>query len=226
MIEALSFGCPVILLGGGDCDLSLLRRMTAQGWPLVAADGGANRLLDTEINPAAIIGDLDSLQQRSRWESVCPVIQIEEQNTTDFEKCLYQCKAPLFVALGFTGKRFDHTLAALHVLHRYVDSRIVALVSDTDVVVVIRGALYLELPKGIRLSVYPMERVEFSGSTGLLYPLDNLVMQQGQSIGCSNSTNDNAVSIVPLDRGTYSVIVPVAEFNSMTRALIQRGQSG
>ena len=46
-------------------------------------------------------------------------MQIAEQETTDFEKAIYSTRAPVTVALGMTGKRFDHTLAALDAVTRY-----------------------------------------------------------------------------------------------------------
>ncbi len=222
-IHSLTYSQPVVLLGGGDCDLALLRQITARRWPLVAADGGANRLFNTDIPLAAIVGDLDSLRKREEWESVCQVLHVLEQDTTDFEKCLYHCRAPLFVAFGFTGKRFDHTLAALHALHRYVDSKTVVLVTDTDVITVVRGAIAFEMPPGTRFSVYPMERVSFSSSEGLRYPLNDLVMQQGRLIGCSNSISNTPIGIAPSDRGAYAIIVPLSEFDSMVAALMARG---
>ena len=50
------------------------------------------------------------------------MIQIAEQVTTDFEKALYSTRAPVTVALGMTGKRLDHTLAALDAVSKYAPS--------------------------------------------------------------------------------------------------------
>jgi thiamine pyrophosphokinase len=52
-----------------------------------------------------------------------PVHHLPEQDTTDFEKCLYSVAAPLLLGVGFLGGRADHHLAAMNVLVRYADRR-------------------------------------------------------------------------------------------------------
>ena len=98
---------------------------------------GANHLLNNaalpasnvEIIPDLIIGDLDSLLQRPVWESMTNVVRLAEQDTTDFEKCLYSVSAPLFLAFGFTGNRLDHTLAAVHIAAKYIAEKSIILVA-------------------------------------------------------------------------------------------------
>ena len=91
----------------------LLRDLDASGGHLVAADGGADHIATAGLTPEAIIGDFDSLSQPEDWLGRTRLLRIEEQETTDFEKALYSTYAPVTIALGMTGGRFDHTLAAL-----------------------------------------------------------------------------------------------------------------
>ena len=68
----------------------------------------------------AVIGDLDSLRDIAALERAgVPVHRLEEQETTDLEKCLYSVEAPLFVGLGFLGGRIDHHLAAMNALVKF-----------------------------------------------------------------------------------------------------------
>ncbi|RKF58459.1 thiamine pyrophosphokinase 1 [Erysiphe neolycopersici] len=117
----------------------------------VAADGGADRLYDlnklqfstktstsTTITTAAaasflhldcIVGDLDSLQPKSRayWvKQKVPIIQDPDQNSTDFAKAVYHIrnrqgknsKKPLdIVVLGDLSGRIDHAMSLLHHLY-------------------------------------------------------------------------------------------------------------
>ncbi len=192
-------------------NLAVLRGLLARGWPLVAADGGANSLHDQEVAPAAIIGDMDSLDDPAHWQSRTRLLHVTEQDTTDFEKCLYSINAPGIVALGFTGKRFDHTLAALHSLSVYGREANIMLLAEQDVMWARHGRTRLQLQSGMRFSVYPLTRVGFDSSRGLEYALDGLVLEQGLAIGTSNRVIEPGVEIRTRagDDGLYLLITPL-----------------
>ena len=209
-MEVVKFNRPVLLIGAGDIEWTILSGLIEQGYPLIAVDGGANHLKQKEIVPDLIIGDLDSLADRQYWEAKTSVIEISEQSSTDFEKALYSTEAPLYLAFGFIGKRFDHSLAALHSLVKYNAANQVILVDCVDLMFLATGVTKLSLPKNTRFSIYPVTPVTFKSSTGLLYPLDNLFMKQGLFIGTSNFTNDENVQIIPqnMELDQYLIILP------------------
>jgi len=200
----------------------MLDRLLQRGWPLIAADGGANQLHGGEIVPHAIIGDLDSLQAIEYWQQRCDVVPVQEQDTTDFEKCLYSVDAPLYICAGFTGKRIDHTLAAIHSAHRYVSDKQILLLGSDDILWVRGGNTMLHLEVGTRVSVYPLTTVRFRQSSGLQYPLDGLTMQSGLQIGTSNTSTAENVSIeLAADTaGQYLLILPIEQLHSLLRQLI------
>jgi len=213
MRKIIKFDDPVVLVGGADVDGELLKRYAQL--PIVAADGGANHLRQTSLIPRAIIGDFDSVADPDHWWSLAEVIKIEEQDTTDFEKCLYTVDAPCFIAMGFSGNRLDHTLATLHVMQKFHQSKRVILAGKDDAVCVFCEETELRLPVGTRVSVYPLNRVEFKSSHGLKYPLDGLVMQQGEMIGTSNVSDDSIVQITPDGNGCYALIIPSNQLDAM-----------
>ncbi len=214
----LKFETPVVLVGGAPADVTKLQSLIDNSWPVVAADGGANTLREWGITPAAIIGDLDSLQDIEYWNKQTRVIPITEQDSTDFEKCLYTVQAPLLVAIGFTGKRFDHTLVTLHLMQKYLDKKLLLITAD-DVCFAWRGELRLQLPIGARFSVYPLKSTHFIGSKGLKYPLDDLILEQGQMIGTSNIVSLAEVGLQARPEGIYSVIVSLDYFNTISAQL-------
>ena len=220
--SVFSFSKPVVLLGGGACAYDTLLQLLQLSYPLIAADGGANNLDDVSIVPEMIIGDLDSLKNQSYWESKTQVVELAEQDTTDFEKCLYTVDAPAYIALGFTGKRLDHTLASLHVAAKYSLLKKVVLVGDDDIVLICRKAQQFTLKKGMRFSIYPLEPVSFSGSTGLLYPLNGLTLAPTTMIGTSNEVLDNQVTVETEQDsgGAYAVLLPVAALASVLEQVI------
>jgi len=206
MSEIPKFDDPVILIGGADVDMSLLNRLSHL--PIVAADGGANHLRNTNLLPEMIIGDVDSLQDYEHWQSVTHVKKIAEQDTTDLEKCLYSTDASLYIALGFIGGRLDHTLATLHTVQKYHPRKSVILAGSEDLILIFSASVKLPLPTDTRVSVYPLSQTVFTSSRGLQYPLDGLKMMQGELIGTSNKSSEDSIEI-QAERGVFALILPV-----------------
>lgn len=210
-LPVLNYEQPVLLLGGVEVPLAQLHRELSRGLPLIAVDGGANQLLGSDIIPDAIVGDLDSLQHRENWAKRCKLVAIAEQDTTDFEKCLYSVRAPSYIALGFSGRRLDHTLANLHAMAKRVHSHPVVLVGEYDVVVVCDSDITIDLPQTLRISLVPLTPVTFERSAGLVYPLDGLRLAIGERVGTSNTVSSSPVEIIKAkaDKGLYALMVPL-----------------
>src|SRR5690606_11977509 len=139
------------------------------------------------LKPEAIIGDLDSLDNPLGWLGRTRLLHITEQETTDFEKALYSTRAPVTVALGMTGQRLDHTLAALDAVGRYAARRHIILVDEHDVALALTGRFSFTVAPGERVSVHPLARVTFWRSEGLEYPLDAVTLAPGLRTGTSNA---------------------------------------
>ena len=181
------FDTGVTLIGGGEPGAVSLEQALELAPNLIAADGGANNL--AERKPEAIIGDLDSLQNRESWQAKgVPVFEIDDQDTTDFEKCLEAVEAPFFVALGFLGGRLDHHLAACHALIRFRD-KAVMMIGVEDVCFHCPERLEIDLPAGSRFSLFPMAPVR-AESEGLHWPLDGREFSPGTEIAVSNRVTD------------------------------------
>lgn len=95
---------------------------------LIVTDGGLNHLIGkTTRLPDYLIGDMDSvdpaLLDKLRRNGTTRIIEISEQNTTDFEKTLHFVSSELnlkrIFALNAFGGRIDHTLANLNILIKY-----------------------------------------------------------------------------------------------------------
>lgn len=178
-------------------DATLLQSLHASGAHVIAADSGADECVAAGIVPEAIIGDMDSLDDAAGWAEKTAVFEIAEQQSTDFEKCLYSTKAKVTVVLGVTGKRFDHTLAALDAVARHAAGRHIILVDEQDIALAVCGDFSFAVAAGDRVSVHPLQRVVFAHSEGLLYPLDGLVLAPGERTGTSNSAVEGPFIIVP-----------------------------
>lgn len=171
---------------------------------LVAADGGADRALALGHPPDWVIGDLDSISQPARRTIPSErLLEVAEQDSTDFTKCLQRIDAPLVVAVGFAGLRLDHTLAALTAMVQPGMPRVVMLSSD-DVVFVCPPRLTLPLMPGTRVSLYPMGPASGT-SQGLEWPIDGIAFAPGSRVGTSN----RALGLVTLRiEGPMLVMLP------------------
>lgn len=191
----LSFDGPLLIVGGVQVESARIRALAQRCVGRIGADVGADVLLDAGIVPDAVVGDMDSVRDSGRFPEQTRIVRLSEQLTTDFEKCLYSTSAPVTIAVGMTGGRFDHTLAALHAVARHARHRKIVLMDESDLALGVAGSIALEVGEGARVSIYPLGRTEFAGSEGLLYPLDGLVMEQGKMIGTSNRTTGPVLRI-------------------------------
>jgi thiamine pyrophosphokinase len=193
----LSFDGVLVIVGGGTLDTLLLRELASSGAHLVGADAGGDAIAAAGLQPEAIIGDLDSLSDPAAWDSGVRVLRVAEQDTTDFEKALYSTRAPVTVALGMTGGRFDHTLAALDAVLRHARERHIILVDTHDLALALTGPFSFEVGAGERVSIHPLGPVRFESSSGLAYPLDDLLLAPGVRLGTSNAATDGGFTITP-----------------------------
>lgn len=195
----------VTILGGGEIYPTTLEQALNYAPFLVAADGGANHAFKLDHELTALIGDLDSVDPAivSSLSSE-RVHRISEQETSDFDKCLRSVSAPLILAVGFTGARLDHELAAFSVLVRYAHKPVVFL-GPEDVVFVAPRQFNLSLPVGTRVSLFPMGEVQ-GQSSGLKWPIDGIDFSPEKRIGTSNETVSENVDLTFSNRNMLTFL--------------------
>lgn len=197
------------IVGAGELSDAILAQALDWAPVLVAADGGADSALKYGRMPDSVIGDLDSLSPAAR--AAVPSSRIHhlaEQETTDFDKCLRSVRAPLVLAVGFTGARLDHGLAALAGLVRHgarADAGPVLMLGPEDVTFLCPPHLVLDIGLGTRVSLFPFGPVR-AQSRGLRWPLDGLDFAPWDRIGTSNEASDHKVEISV--RGPMLAILP------------------
>ena len=92
-----SYKQPLTLIGGGEFSPHIFTKCLDIAPKLIAVDSGIKFLDIKKSSPEWIIGDLDSAVNLELWRKKgFNIKKIEEQETTDFEKCLYSFNAPFF----------------------------------------------------------------------------------------------------------------------------------
>ena len=206
----------VTLAGGAPFGAALLAQALRLAPRLVAADGGADRLLRLGLEPEAVIGDGDSLSDVAKARFSDRLHWIAEQETTDFDKALRSIRAPFVLGLGFSGARLDHGLSVLNTLARHPGQRCLIL-SGSDLAFLAPPRLTLRLRPGGRLSLFPLGPVT-GRSTGLRWPINGLRFAPDGRTGTSNQVAEPEVTL-EFDSPRMLVILPRGQLAAALAAL-------
>lgn len=216
-MSRLTGNVPVTLIGGAPLDRADLTDALVFAPTIAAADGGADTALECGVMPQAVWGDFDSISPRAKAEiPPANLHHIAEQDSTDFEKCLSRIDAPLVLAVGFSGARQDHFLAALSTLARRIGPPCILIAGD-DLVTLCPPEIALELPEGTRLSLFPMGPAQ-GRSQGLKWPIQGLDFAPSGRIGTSNeSTGPVRLNI----QGAMLLILPRDQLGTLASSLMR-----
>lgn len=207
----------VTLVGAGPVSARDLARARVRAPVVVAADGGANRLLPFRVQPQAVIGDLDSLSAEARAATPPDRLHLlPDQATTDFDKALRSIEAPFVLALGFAGARIDHGLAVMNTLVRHANRRCLVL-GPKDLAFAAPPELHLRLRPGDPVSLFPLAPVR-GRSEGLEWPIEGLHFAPDGFIGTSNRATGAPVRLAFEGPGMI-VILPRARLDAAITAL-------
>ncbi|MEC7135122.1 MAG: thiamine diphosphokinase [Candidatus Thermoplasmatota archaeon] len=132
---------------------------------IIAADGGADKLLEYEILPDKVIGDFDSISDKAATKLEDWLILNKDIQKTDLEKAVdyaIERGSKKIQIVGWSGGRIDHTLAALGLafipnVELIDDKFIVKVISDLEVISGEKGTLF-------SLIAMPEARVSIDGA--------------------------------------------------------------
>lgn len=173
---------------------------------VVCCDGALNKLLahNPSARPLAVVGDMDSLppEQQNAFRDI--LVAVAEQDDNDLTKAMSWVlrehpEVQDIVILGATGLREDHTVGNLGLLMEYtrlfdLGGRKVSLVSDFGTAFAITGSCDLHLGEGRRFSFFTADNSLKVTSTGLQWPLDDVVFDAWWKASL-NRTTEPVVSL-------------------------------
>ena len=154
---------------------------------VVCCDGALEKLLvhNPSACPMAVIGDMDSLPASLQERYGSLLVKVEEQEDNDLTKAMRWVlrehpEVTDIVILGATGLREDHTIGNLGLLMEYtrlfdLGERRVSAVSDYGTAFAITDSCDLHLGEGRRISFFSADNSLRITSTGLEWPLDDVV---------------------------------------------------
>ncbi len=189
----------ILIITGGRTEEEFLSKLlkTENFTLIIAADSGlvlADRL---KIMPDYIVGDFDSVPEavldRYRNQSTPIKTFPKEKDKTDTQIAIelaLKLTPSSVTIVGATGSRMDHTLANIHLLLLFLQNKVEAFIIDQN------NKLYLKQESffieksaqyGNYVSLLPFgEAIKGLTLKGFYYPLDNVILSAGSSLGISN----------------------------------------
>lgn len=158
---------------------------------LLAADGGANHLARIGLRPAAVIGDLDSINTSTRaWLGEGAMIERPDQDRTDLDKATeYAFKdrdVHGLTVLAAIGGRADHDLGNLGLLARLALGQRFIFEGDAHRTVATCSELKLESVPGETWSFWTYDPAIRVTIDGVRWPIENASLDAGGRPSISN----------------------------------------
>ena len=144
---------------------------------VIAADAGADRLLKYNIMPDAVIGDLDSISDKTSTKLEEWIVSIKYIQKTDLEKAVeyaFKKGAEKIQIIGWSGGRIDHTLGALGLVF---DSRI-SLIDEQFTVEAVKDSKTIEDKENTIFSLIAIPEARIS-VTGARWDLEHEKLSMG-----------------------------------------------
>ena len=159
---------------------------------VVAADAGADRLLKYNIIPDIVIGDLDSISNKTSTKLEEWIVSNKNIQKTDLEKAVdyaFEKGATEIQIVGWSGGRIDHTLAALGLAFNPK----ISLIDEQFTVETVIGSKTIRGSESTLFSLMAMPEARVS-VTGARWELQHEKMKMGgrgihNEIGSSGEVN-------------------------------------
>ncbi|MCX6261005.1 MAG: thiamine diphosphokinase [Bacteroidia bacterium] len=147
---------------------------------IICCDGSTGSLILADLEPEAIVGDLDSLDTGIAERFADRLYKDSEQDTNDLTKAVKWCinkRYKEIVILGATGKREDHTVGNISLLAEYAREINVIMVTDTGTFTPLLKNSVIKCFPGQQVSIFSINPETEVTSKGLKYQLDKLKLQ-------------------------------------------------
>jgi len=164
---------------------------------VICADNGLSRI---HVTPVAVVGDLDSLENRK--DGLNYVVFPKEKDETDGQLALLYAKQAGYDAVtiyGATGGDIGQILGNIGLLKYAKDIKIqtapLARAGAGAVLKLLEGKVSDTAFEGQKISLFPFfGDALVTESRGLYYPLENLLLSAGTNRGLSNVATANEIS--------------------------------
>lgn len=162
-----------VVLNGSFPRKSSLIEMIKNSDFIIATDGAGNTLIDNNVIPNVVIGDLDSFKKDENRKQ--NIIETIDQSKTDFQKALDWCVENNIKSLSIfaiSGKSEDHFLGSLYILNEYSNLINWRAYSDFSIISPSIGEKSFNSFRGQKVSLFTLNDQSIVSSKNLEYELD------------------------------------------------------
>lgn len=196
----------LIVSGGNELNEDKLTSLYEQNDIIIAADSGVEQLLKINKLPDCLVGDLDSISEKSilylKSKGVNTIVYPKEKNKSDTEIAieLILSKKPENITLvSATGSRLDHSLANIFLLKKLSNLNIdTQIIDNNNIIKLIRPEqIVLKDESFDYISIIPisLEGIVIT-LNGFHYNLIREHIEFGSSYGISNELDKDEGHII------------------------------
>ena len=192
-MEKKGFTDTVILADGSFPEHEIPLNILQNASRIICCDGAARSLIESGLEPKAIVGDCDSLTPEICNKYNDRIFKDTEQETNDLTKAVRWCSGRGYnniVILGATGKREDHTLGNISLLAEYTQFINVKMITDTGIFYPVTKSAKFKSTPGQQVSVFSINPETEITTSGLLYPLKKRKLRNWWEATLNEATGD------------------------------------
>ncbi|MBA4312090.1 MAG: thiamine diphosphokinase [Chlorobiaceae bacterium] len=189
----------LIIANGNISNPDFVRGLAKFASQIICADGGANHARELGIKPSLIIGDFDSIlpSTQTYFHDVAQ-IQIDDQYSTDLEKAIQYSIDHSITSIdivGALGTRIDHSTGSLGCFKKFGTRIHIRMLDSEGELTLIRNEVHLDMHKGEKLSLIPLDKCTGISTINLKYNLNNESLELGIHEGISNEAISEKITI-------------------------------
>lgn len=202
----------VLIVSNGDLKDIDLAEYYHDADMVICADGGARHLYNEDLMPDIIVGDLDSIDNKTfedfQEQGVQFIKYPSHKDKTDTELAIEYAidyGANDIVFLGVTGSRLDHSLANILILYRLANQNINASIIDShNEVFITKDMFKIDNKPDHFVSVIPLTDSKVT-LKGFKYDTHSVDFKLGTTLGVSNEVKDKE-ALIKVESGICLVI--------------------
>ena len=178
-----------IFLNGTPPSKKLIKHFTTSDDLLISADGAYDYLKKYQIEPAVLIGDMDSISIIPENKDI-KIIHSRDAESNDLEKSLNYCLGRDLRNIrifGADGKRIDHAIINFATLSSYSDLLNIEIITNEEYLRFLRPGEYgFNGKRGQRFSLLAIYSADELTIKNAKFPVENDTLHKG-SKGLSNA---------------------------------------
>lgn len=193
MIDS-TFKCCAAILANAPASIKSFLDYYRRSEPyLIALDGVSNKLVNCGVVPDVILGDFDSINERTREffsSRGVKFVDAFDQSRTDLEKAILYCDGVGFEHIEIynaLGGRSDHSIGNVSFLKKYFNKRRpIRICADEDKIEFVSGDIEIRGEIGSNIGFFGFPHAIVS-TKGLSYDMIDYVISVGETESVSNS---------------------------------------